>query len=98
MGLWDLIIFIVLAAIPLLFSGTALLDWHRYKRKRYLVLAGAYLLFGSGPLTGFINPENAMTSCLSGMLALFILALVHSSSRRADVSKSAPPANTETEI
>src|SRR6185369_2424684 len=95
MGLWDFVILIILAVIPLLFIWMAVSDWRRFGRRRYLVLAAAYLLFGSGPLLSFINADNSPVLCLSGILAIVVIALVHASFRRSDKPKPVPPPQDE---
>jgi len=98
MGIWDLTISIVLAAIPLLFIGIAVSDWRRFKRKRYLVMAGAYLLFGFGLLGSFLDPQDSMTNCFSSFAAIVVLGLIHSSVRRGDISKPAQAPQGQTKV
>src|SRR5512140_2795951 len=98
MGFWDLSISIVLAVIPLLLIGAAIVDWRRSKRNRYFVLAGAYLLFGFGALMSFVSPNSSLTTCFSGVVVLIILGLVHNSFRRSDFSKSTRFPKGETKV
>ena len=88
MGLFDALLLIVELSIPISLAVIAALDWRRARRGRYLVLSALYAFFALVLLVDFFSTTSAgPIVCLSVVVWLLILGILHSRFRRGDRSR-----------
>jgi hypothetical protein len=84
MGFWDASLTFLLAIFPVLFTITAIHDWRRTKRGRYLAVAAVFIVFGLGAVLNFVNPNGSFIFAFAGVLVVLIAGLVQRSFHKTD--------------
>jgi hypothetical protein len=89
MGSFDMLFTFLLAIFPVMFAITAIQDWRRTHRGRYLALVAVYVVFGLGAVVNFANPNGSLISAFTGVLVVLIAGIVQRSFKKGDPAKGA---------
>lgn len=94
---WELIWQVLIGLVPLLLLITAMRDWRRTRRNRYLVVVGIYLLVLVGWIITLTLPGNrgGMVYCGSAAFWLLVGLITQQILRRLDRASQKPSAKIE---